>query len=90
MNVDIALADPVVLFLVWIALPAAFVSVAWRVSGSGSDSALLRTWAAATGLRAALSTWLLPGQESVVADSTWSARGGAFLQTAVVLGAGFA
>lgn len=90
MNVDVALAEPGVLFFVWIALPLAFVGLAWWVSGRGSDSALLRTWAAATILLAAVSAWLAQGQESVAAASTWSARSGAFLKTAVVLGAGLA
>jgi len=90
MNVDVALADPVVIFLVWIALPVAFVSVAWWVSGRGSDSALLRAWAATTILLAAVSAWLAQGQETVAAAFSGSARGGAFLQTAVILGAGLA
>jgi hypothetical protein len=86
MNVDVAIADPVVIFLFWIVPPVTFVSISWWLTGRGRDSILIVAWAAATLLLAALTTWRAARQDPVDIDSAWGARGGAFLQSAVVLG----
>jgi hypothetical protein len=90
MNVDVALADPVALFLFWIAIPVTFVSIAWWLTGRGRDSTLILAWAAATLFLATLTTWLAPRQDPVGAASAWGASGGAFLQMSLVLGSGLA
>lgn len=90
MSVAVALANPVVMFLFWIALPATFVGLAWRLISRGRDSALLLLWMAATILLAAAMTWLVPPQVLGNVALSWGARAQAFLQMAVILGASLA
>jgi len=89
-NVDVALVSPGVLILVWIALPVSFAGVAWWSTGRVHASHLLLLWVAATFLVSALNAWLAQPRDPSVTESTWPGLGEAFLQSAVVFGAGLA